>query len=114
MGKSKEINPFEVISDPETLFRAWYEFRKGKGNKPDVLEFEADLEPNIFRLSRELRSGKYRHSGYSDFYVLDPKRRHVHKASVHDRVLHHAVVRALEPVFDPSFIDDSFSCRKGK
>jgi retron-type reverse transcriptase len=46
--------------------------------------------------------------------VNDPKRRHIHKASVRDRLLHHAVYRILYPFFDRKFIADSFSCRLGK
>ncbi len=56
----------------------------------------------------------YRHGGYESFYVHDPKRRHIHKASVRDRLLHHAVYRVLYPFFDSIFITDSYSCRLDK
>ena len=48
------------------------------------------------------------------FHITDPKPRHIHKATVRDRLLHHAVFRVLEPLFDQSFIHDSYSCRVGK
>ncbi len=48
------------------------------------------------------------------FPFLIPKPRHIHKASVRDRVLHHAVYRLLYPFFDHTFIHDSYSCRKDK
>jgi retron-type reverse transcriptase len=105
---------FNKIVQPETLFLAWKEFRTGKGSKTDVLLFEGDLESNIFKLSRELRSKKYRHGRYEGFYISDPKLRHIHKASVRDRVLHHAIFTVLNPVFEPTFISNSFSCRVGK
>ena len=44
----------------------------------------------------------------------DPKRRHIHKASVRDRLLHHAIYRILYPFFDKTFVTDSFSCRLDK
>lgn len=69
---------------------------------------------NIVALHDDLASGKYCHGGYESFYVNDPKRRHIHKASVRDRLLHHAIYRILYPFFDRTFIADSFSCRKGK
>ncbi len=46
--------------------------------------------------------------------MCDPKRRHIHKASVRDRVLHQAIFRVLYPVFDKHFIHDSYSSRLGK
>lgn len=105
---------FGKIVHPETLFEAWKEFRKGKGSKPDVVLFESGLEQNIFQLSRDLRSKRYSHSGYAGFYISDPKLRHIHKAAVRDRVLHHAITSVLDPIFEPTFISNSFSCRIGK
>lgn len=56
----------------------------------------------------------YLHDPYSDFYICDPKRRHIHKATVRDRVLHQAVFRTLYPIFDKHFIYDSYSSRNTK
>lgn len=56
----------------------------------------------------------YRHGGYVSFFVSDPKWRHIHKASVRDRLLHHALHRIIEPIWDRKFIFDSWSSRKGK
>ena len=108
------INIFKRIISPENLFGAWNNFRKGKANKSDVVEFEWNLEQNIFRLHRELSNKTYQHQPYSDFYIVDPKQRHIHKATVRDRVLHHAVMRVLNPIFEPTFIAHSFSCRIDK
>ena len=96
------------------MFLAWREFKKGKTKKPDVQEFEFNLENNLFQLHEELRTGTYKHGPYCDFYITDPKLRHIHKACVRDRVLHHAVFRILYPIFDKSFIFDSYSCRLNK
>ena len=51
---------------------------------------------------------------YKSFYISDPKLRHIHKAEVVDRVLHHAIVKIIEPIFEKSFIFDSYSNRKNK
>ena len=82
--------------------------------RKDVLSFGRHLEDNIFDLYYALRDGTYKHGGYESFYVNDPKRRHIHKASIRDRLLHHALVRVIEPFFERTFIFDSWSCRKGK
>jgi len=90
---------------------AWLEFRRGKRTKPDIQQFEFALEDNIFQLHDEFVSGVYRHGAYTPFTVNDPKPRRIHKASVRDRLVHHAVFRILYPIFDRSFIFDSYSCR---
>ena len=104
----------EKIASPEALFRAWDEFKRGKRMKEDVLAFEKELEGNIFCLHRDLISKRYKHGPYDDFFIQDPKLRHIYKASVRDRVLHHAMFAALNPIFEPTYIPNSFSCRVGK
>lgn len=105
---------FEQIISSENLFIAWERFKKGKRNKRDVAKFEFQLEQNIFSLHRDLKGMKYRHGPYFGFYIRDPKVRHIHKATVRDRIVHHAVFRVLNIVFEPTFIATSFSCRIGK
>ncbi len=80
----------------------------------DVQKFELNLENYIFELYNSLKNKTYIHSGYKSFYVNDPKLRHIHKASVRDRVLHQAIFRILYSLFDQNFIYDSYSCRVGK
>ena len=96
------------------MFLAWREFSKGKRNKKDVQDFEFNLENNLFHIHQELRSKAYQHSHYITFNVCDPKLRKIHKATVGDRILHHAIFRILYSVFDKSFIFDSYSCRVNK
>jgi len=104
---------FDRIISPENLFEAWESFKRDKRNKADVMEFERNLEKNIFQLHRSLKSGIYRHSRYYGFYIRDPKQRHIHKANVRDRVLHHAIFSVVNPIFEETFIATSFSCRIG-
>lgn len=104
-------NLFNQIISAESLFAAWDQFRKGKSKKKDVRLFEWNLEENIFKLHRELKSKTYHHGAYHSFNISDPKPRHIHKAQVRDRVVHHALFQALNPIFEPSFISASFSCR---
>ena len=107
-------NLFTRIISIENLVLAWEEFRVDKGKKLDVQEFEFSLEKNIFSLHRDLIAKRYSHGPYKGFYIRDPKVRHIHKATVRDRVLHHAVFRILNPIFEETFIPNSFSCRIGK
>lgn len=107
------INLFDQIISTENLFAAWDGFKVGKRGKLDVMRFERHLEENIFKLRGELINKTYKHSPYSGFYIRDPKQRHIHKASVRDRVLHHALFSVLNPIFEEAFIPTSFSCRIG-
>lgn len=107
-------NLFEQIISLENLFASWKEFRLGKRKKTDVQVFERNLEDNLFNLHLELKNKTYRHSDYTSFYITDPKSRHIHKAEVRDRIVHHAIYRILYPIFDKGFIFDSYSCRNKK
>lgn len=105
---------FNAIVSAESLFSAWEEFSKGKRARPDVQIFSDSLERNLLALHRDLASEAYRHGSYIPFTICDPKQRLIHKATVRDRIVHHAVFAALNLIFEPTFIAHSFSCRKGK
>lgn len=98
----------------ERLFQAWDEFKKGKRKRADVQTFERNLEDNLFVLHQSLKDKTYRHGRYYSFYVHDPKKRHIHKSSVQDRVVHHLLYTNLYQLFDPTFVYDSYSCRLNK
>jgi retron-type reverse transcriptase len=98
----------------ENLLLAWNEFVRGKRKKQDVQEFQLRLMDNLLALHTDLRNQTYRHGPYHAFKINDPKPRAIHKASVRDRLVHHALHRLLYPFFDRTFISDSFSCRVGK
>lgn len=105
---------FEDVFSVDNLLIAYKEFIKGKSNKRDVQIFSCCLMDNLFLLHEEIINYKYKHEGYQEFKINDPKPRVIHKASVRDRILHRAVYRALYPFFERIFIFDSFSCRNGK
>lgn len=112
--KKKLLISYEDIISIDNFLLAWQEFIKGKKSRLDVLDFSLDLIDNILQLHHDLANQTYQHGGYKSFYITDPKLRHIHKASVRDRLIHHAVYRQLYPLFDKAFIADSYSCRVGK
>lgn len=105
---------YDDIISVENLLEAWQEFERGKKKKQDVVGFKRHLMTNIVSLHKDLREKIYTHGTYHHFVVCDPKRRDIHKASVRDRLLHHALYRKLYPFFDTTFIADSYSCRDNK
>jgi hypothetical protein len=90
---------YEEIISLENLLLAWREFKRGKSKKKDVQEFEFKLMENLLSLHKDLKDKTYSHSTYEYFKVKDPKERDIHKASVRDRVLHHAVHQRLYPYY---------------
>lgn len=98
----------------DNLFTAWHEFALGKSKRKDVQQFSRNLVDNIVSLHTDLANHTYIHGGYVNFSITDPKPRNIHKATVRDRILHHAIYRLLYPFFDKTFIADSYSCRNNK
>ncbi len=110
----KIIVDYNHIISLENLYEAWAEFVNGKKYKKDVALFALNLSLNIFRIHEELKNKTYQHGGYKAFAINDPKPRSIHKATVRDRLLHHAVYRQLYRHFDSKFVHDSYSCRYAK
>jgi retron-type reverse transcriptase len=105
---------FNDITSVENLLAAWREFLRGKRKRKDVQEFQIHLMDNILDLHRDLVDKTYKHGPYEAFNISDPKPRNIHKATVRDRLLHHAIYRKLYPTYDQTFITHSYSCRKKK
>ncbi|MEK7534856.1 MAG: reverse transcriptase/maturase family protein [Patescibacteria group bacterium] len=98
----------------ENLLLAWEQFIKGKRQRRDAQEFSSRLLANILELHNDLLHKTYKHGIYEAFNISDPKPRNIHKATVRDRLLHHAIYRILYPFFARTFLADSYSCRLGK
>lgn len=105
---------FERMVSFENLLAAAHAARRGKRSKPSVAQFDFDLERELVTLQQELRSGTYRPGPYHTFTIREPKTRLISAAPYRDRVVHHALCRIIEPIFDRTFIKDTYACRVGK
>lgn len=105
---------FEQITAFENLFGAFRKASKGKRAKAAVATFEVNLEKELLQLEKELRHKTYQPGPYRSFYIHDPKKRLISAAPFRDRVVHHAVCNIIEPLFERTFIYDSYANRKGK
>lgn len=105
---------FEKIYSFQNLHSAYLKARKCKRYRPEILEFSYNLEKNLLELKNELKTQRYRHGGYREFIVCDAKKRKIKAAPFRDRVVHHALVNIIEPIFDKGFIYDSYACRSKK
>lgn len=98
----------------ENLHAAAVEALRGKRSRVCAGRFFRDLEGNLLGLQRELRARGYRPGAYRTFWIQDPKPRRISAAPFRDRVVHHALVRVIEPLFERRFIHHSYACRCGK
>lgn len=114
MKEIKTFAPFCQINSPKALLNAWQLFSKGKTKRPDVQHFWLRLERNILALHRDLARGEYQHGPYASFFITDPKRRHIRKACVRDRIVHQALHSALSEVYEPILFHDVYSGRVKK
>lgn len=105
---------FDRITDWENLVAAWREARKGKRRSAEVRAFESDLESNLVNLHEHLLRGTWKPGEPRRFWVRDPKWREITAPPFPDRIVHHAIVRVVEPLFERRFIYDSYACRTGK
>lgn len=96
------------------IFNAYYCARSNKRNTVSQVRFERNLSANLIALYEEVRSRCYAPGGSMCFIIHDPVQREIFAASFRDRIIHHYLYNQLEPVFEPAFIYDSYSCRKGK
>jgi RNA-directed DNA polymerase len=115
MGQLPEMSQiFDDIVSFRNLWLAARRAARGKRTRASTAEWLENLEVNTLELSQELEAGRWLPSGYRTFLITDPKERLICAAPFADRVVHQAVVQILEPLFEPSFIFDSYSCRRGR
>ena len=105
---------FERIVSFQNLAAAAKDAFRGKKPGSESESLFLNLEGELWELQRRLDDGSYRPGPYRTFWVHDPKRRRICAAPLLDRVIHHAICRVAEPMFDSWQIADSYACRKGK
>ena len=105
---------YPQITAFENLRRAFKKAARGKRKRGDVAAFEYHLEANLLALQEELLTETYSAGAYFSFRIYDPKPRLISAAPFRDRVVHHALCQAIEPLWERRFIHDTYACRVGK
>ena len=105
---------YKKLYSKENLISAFKKARKGKKSKNYVINFESNLDKNINILQKQLKDKKYYPSRLSKFVIRDPKTRTIHSSIFRDRIVHHAIINIIQPIFEKRFIYDSFASRKNK
>jgi len=107
-------NLYGKVGHFDNLFLAARKAQKGKRFKANCRDFNLDLEKNLFTIQKELWEKTYIPGDYNRFRIFEPKERIISAAPYRDRVVHHALVNVIEPLFDRSMIYDSYANRTGK
>ncbi|MEE8524884.1 MAG: reverse transcriptase domain-containing protein [Thermoanaerobaculia bacterium] len=110
---------FDRATSFEGLFAAAGKAARGKRRRPDVARFMMDAERHCLALGRALRlpagaSAAWRPGRVHRFRIHDPKPRLISAVAFPDRVVHHALMSAVEPRFERYAVFDSYACRQGK
>ena len=105
---------YTTLTSWDNLLTAYRKASKGKRGHPNVADFEHRFEDHLFELQDELRNFSYNPGAYRSFHIHEPKRRLISAAPFRDRVVHHALCNLIEPIFERSFIHDSYANRVGK
>lgn len=107
-------NLYPKICSYKNLELAFKKASKGKNKKFYVIEFKKNLTQNLLALKRELENETYIPKKLKKFTIRDPKTRLIRKSTFKDRIVHHAIVNILEPIYEPMFIKDNYANRLDK
>ena len=108
-------NLFDKIVDYDNLYLAYIKAKRNKSRRKEVRVFEQDTEQLLKKLQQQLIDGTYRTSEYKTFTIYEPKERIIFKLPFYpDRIVHHAIMNILEPIWVSIFISHTYSCIKGR
>ncbi len=107
-------NLYAKVCDFDNLILAFRKARKGKSKKDYVIDFESKLQENLKCLQNDLINKNYSSHPLKKFIIRDPKTRTIHASIFRDRIVHHAIINILNPIYEKIFIYDSFASRKNK
>lgn len=108
-------NLWPAVTAPENIEAAYLRARKGKRWQRAVQAFERDVPGNLEQIRRALLEKTFRTSAYNVKTIHEPKKRDIYVLPfAPDRIVQHALMAVVEPIWDRMFIDDSYCCRTGK
>jgi len=94
---------------------AFAKARRGKGWQRAVQNMERDLNSKLARLGEALSNKTFTTSPYKLKTIHEPKTRTIYRLPFYpDRIVQHALMNVIEPIWDKMFISDSYACRRGR
>lgn len=110
MEKDKPSYSFTI----EEVYKAYNDCMHNKKSTANAIKFSVDGMEKLMALCDEVNDGTYEIGNSITFIVKFPVLREVFAADFRDRIIHHLIMNELMPYFEREFVDDTFSCRKGK
>jgi len=107
-------NLYNKITTFENICGAYRKAALGRRYTSEVLSFSNNLEENLISIQEDLITRAYKPGRYRTFTIYEPKKRLIYVSPFRDRVVHHAIMNIIEPIWDNLFIYDSYACRKMK
>lgn len=109
-------NLFDKIVDKDNIRLAHKNARKGKTFYAEVQKIDADIDKYVDEIHSMLVEGTYTVSEYKMFVKNDKgKIREIHKLDYYpDRIIHHAILQVLEPIWKPMLINSTYQSIKGR
>ena len=108
-------NLYDKIISLDNLRLADEKARKGKLQSYGVRRHDENREQNLIDLHEQLKAGTFKTSQYDVFTIHEPKEREIYRLPYYpDRIVHHAAMNILEPIWCSIFTADTYSCIKGK
>lgn len=112
-GMKRVGHVFDKIVSVDNLRRADIIARKGKLRTYGVREHDKKCEEHIQSLHEMLVNGTFKTSPYFVFKIYEPKERIIYRLPYYpDRIVHHAIMNILEPIWVGMFTTDTYSCIK--
>ncbi|MFB2834218.1 reverse transcriptase domain-containing protein [Floridanema evergladense] len=106
-------NLYPQIIEFSNIYLSAKKAQRGKRFRDNVLEFNYKLETELFKIQQELKDKTYQPGSYRTFHLRDIKSRLISAAPYRDRVVHHALCNIIIPIFERSFISDTYANREG-
>lgn len=109
-------NLWDKIIDMENIKLAHKNARKGKTKYKAVQEVDKDLDAHCLKIQKLLKSKTFTTSEYKVFTKVDRgKAREIHKLPYFpDRIVQHAVMQVVEPIWKKTLIADTYQSIKGR
>jgi len=111
---TKHRNLYHDMVSLESLNHAFIRASEGKKASHGFLVFNEHAQGRIVALHVALAEQRWQPDPLRKFTVFEPKKREIGAPTFSDRVVHHALVSKVDPIFDKTFLPWSFACRNGK
>ena len=106
-------NLYESIVSKDSLYQGFLDAKKSKSGRRGCFEIEKRLATELSVLHNQLMTGDYKPRPYFKFTIYEPKQRDIYAPAFKDCVVQHAIYAKVMPIFEKTFIEQSFACRVG-